>query len=86
MSIEIATLRAEHAAQVAALAIWRAANPMARRTRATAICHNGGARTVFDCVCGSRHSTSTEWRGRDARHVVEWREAHDNCIIAAISA
>ena len=84
IEIEIATLRAEHAAQVAALKIWRAAHPLARRTRATAICHNGGAKTVFDCVCGSTHSTSTDWNGREARHVLVWREEHDNCIIAAV--
>lgn len=53
--------------------------PAMRRTRATAIIRSGAKRTVFGCVCGSRHTCSTEWRGRDSKHVREWRAEHDAC-------
>lgn len=48
-----------------------------RRKRPTAICHSGGKRTIFDCVCGARHTTSTDWNGRYAKHVLRWRAYHD---------
>lgn len=48
-----------------------------RRTGVTAIIHSGGKRTVFGCLCGSRHTTSTDWDGRNAKHVVEWQEQHE---------
>ena len=63
-----------------ARAAWRAAHPMARRDRPTAIVHNGSAQTIFACICGARHSTSTDWHGRDALHVDKWRAEHDGCF------
>jgi len=74
------------AAQATSLTTWRAANPRARRTRATAIVHNGARQTIYGCVCGSRHSTSTDWNGRNALHVGSWRAIHEDCIIAAVAA
>jgi len=74
------------AEQATAFAAYRAANPKARRTRATAIVHNGARQTIYGCVCGSRHSTSTDWNGRNARHVGEWRASHEDCIVAAVAA
>jgi len=50
-----------------------------RRTRATAIIHSGSRRTVFGCLCGAEHTTSTDWNGRTAKHVVEWRDEHAGC-------
>lgn len=52
--------------------------PHLRRTRPTAIFHSGGKKTVFDCICGATHSTSTDWNGRNAKHVINWRDKHDN--------
>jgi hypothetical protein len=78
------SIATEFAAQAAALIIWRAANPKARRNRATAIVHNGGTKTVFGCVCGAKHSTSTDWNGRNAKHVEDWRGEHDDCIVEAV--
>jgi hypothetical protein len=57
----------------------RKAYPEMRRTRATAIVHSGEKRTVFGCLCGAYHTTSTDWNGRNAKHVREWREKHDAC-------
>jgi hypothetical protein len=48
-----------------------------RRTSATAIIHSGGKRTICGCVCGARHTTSTDWDGRNARHVVDWKAKHE---------
>ena len=48
-----------------------------RRTSATAIEHSGGKQTIFGCICGSRHTTSTDWNGRNAKHVIEWQVQHD---------
>jgi hypothetical protein len=53
--------------------------PFLRRERATAIVHSGSQQTIFGCLCGATHSTSTKWRGRDAVHVAVWRVAHDGC-------
>ena len=52
-----------------------------RRTRATAIVHGGGNQTIFGCICGSRHTTSTDWDGRHAKHVLTWRDEHAACSI-----
>ena len=57
----------------------RRAFPVLRRTNPTAIIHNGGARTIFGCLCGSTHTTSTDWKGRDASHVWQWRIEHADC-------
>ena len=48
-----------------------------RRTGATAITHSGGKQTIFGCLCGSRHTTSTDWYGRSAKHVQDWQEQHE---------
>ena len=48
-----------------------------RRSGATAIEHSGGRRTIFGCLCGSQHSTSTDWNGRQALHVQRWQHEHD---------
>ena len=48
-----------------------------RRTGATAITHSGGKQTIFGCLCGSRHTASTEWNGRSAKHVQDWHHQHE---------
>lgn len=61
--------------------------PHLRRTKPTAIYSNGSRQTLFNCICGSIHSASTEWRGREAKHVLDWRRQHDrgcNPVPAAI--
>lgn len=55
--------------------------PRMRRTAATAIIHSGGKRTIFGCLCGSQHTTSTDWHGRDAKHVQDWRDVHSDCAV-----
>ena len=62
-----------------AMAAIRAACPALRRTRATAITHSGSRRTVYTCLCGAVHTTSTDWNGRGAKHVRDWRADHDAC-------
>lgn len=47
-----------------------------RRTGPTAIEHSGGTQTIFGCICGSRHTASTDWDGRNAKHVKEWQGKH----------
>ena len=49
-----------------------------RRTSPTAIIHSGGRQTIFNCVCGERHTCSTDWNGRKSKHVREWRAIHDS--------
>ena len=61
------------------MSIIRDAFPKMRRTAATAIIHSGGRKTIFGCLCGSRHTTSTDWHGRDALHVREWQGDHAAC-------
>ena len=65
----------------AAMRIIRAEFPAMRRTSATAIIRSGGRRTVFGCLCGSRHTCSTDWRGRETKHVREWRALHEACAL-----
>lgn len=48
-----------------------------RRSSPTAIVHSGGKQTIFGCVCGATHTTSTDWNGRRAKHVIEWQRRHD---------
>lgn len=48
-----------------------------RRTGATAIEHSGGRQTIFGCLCGSRHTASTDWNGRNAKHVQDWQGQHE---------
>ncbi len=62
---------------------YRSAHPSARRERATAIEHNGGKRTVFGCICGSRHSVATDWRNKTV-HLAIWRANHEDCAQAWI--
>jgi hypothetical protein len=68
-----------------AIKIIKASFPKMRRTGSTAIVHSGGKRTIFKCLCGSRHTTSTEWNGRKAKHVTDWQSDHVKCaaVIAA---
>ena len=67
-----------------ALRYYRQTKPQARRTAATAIIHSGGKQTIYQCVCGSVHTCSTQWRGRNSRHVQAWRIDHEDCILAWI--
>lgn len=55
--------------------------PALRRTASTAIIRSGSRRTIFGCLCGSEHTASTEWNGRDAKHVWEWRAEHGDCAV-----
>jgi len=64
-----------------AMTILRRAFPLMRRSCATAIIHSGGKRTIFGCLCGSQHTTSTDWHGRDAKHVQTWQDEHAECAI-----
>lgn len=64
-----------------AMKFLRSRFPTMRRTRATAIVHSGGRRTIFGCLCGREHTASTDWNGRAAKHVIEWRAEHDDCAI-----
>lgn len=59
---------------------YRSAKPTSRRTRATAITHSGSRQTVFDCICGSRHTAATAWRDKSV-HVQIWRADHADCAI-----
>jgi hypothetical protein len=63
------------------IALLKKRNPKMRRTNSTAICRSGGRQTIFDCVCGARHTTSTGWNGRSALHVRVWRGEHSDCAI-----
>lgn len=47
-----------------AIKIIRDKFPTLRRTSSTAIVRSGGRATVFGCLCGSYHTTSTDYRGR----------------------
>lgn len=64
-----------------AMTILRTNWPALRRTESTAIVHCGGKQTIFGCLCGSRHTTSTDWNGREAKHVQEWQQEHEDCCI-----
>lgn len=55
--------------------------PAMRRNHPTAIIHSGGRQTIFNCICGSRHTTSTDWNGREAKHVIDWQREHADCAI-----
>ena len=65
-----------------ALAIYRAANPKARRTGSVAIVHYGGIQTILGCVCGAEHTTATRHRGK-TKHERDWRALHADCIVRA---
>lgn len=62
---------------------YRATHPKARRAFPTAIVHNGSSKTVFECICGSRHSCATRHR-YDTAHYWDWRLAHSDCAQAWI--
>jgi hypothetical protein len=62
------------------LTAYRKLYPRSRRTESTAIIHSGGRQTIYGCVCGAEHTTSTEWKGREAKHVLDWRAEHANCM------
>jgi hypothetical protein len=64
-----------------AMTLLRKLFPKMRRTASTAITHSGGRQTIFGCLCGARHTTSTDWNGRNARHVGEWQGEHAKCCI-----
>ena len=64
-----------------AMQILRAAWPTMRRTASTAIIHSGGKRTIFGCLCGATHTCSTEWNGRESKHVQDWQREHSRCCI-----
>lgn len=68
------------------MALLRKAAPLMRREQPTAITRNGGSRTIYGCLCGEQHSTSTEWRGRAALHVREWRSQHAGCCVTLADA
>lgn len=55
--------------------------PRLRRSASTAIVHSGGKQTIFGCLCGSSHTTSTDWNGRAAKHVREWERDHASCAL-----
>jgi hypothetical protein len=73
---------------VVGMKLIRRAFPSLRRTHPWAIVHSGGRATVFGCLCGSTHTTSTDWGGRTRLHVLEWQEEHDDCAdeLAALVA
>ena len=52
-------------------------SPTLRRTAPTAIVHSGSRQTIFDCLCGSRHTCATDFNGRAAKHVREWQKLHN---------
>jgi len=64
-----------------AMRILRKSWPTMRRENSTAIIHSGGKLTIFGCLCGSTHTASTEWNGREAKHVQDWQEEHADCCI-----
>jgi hypothetical protein len=61
------------------LTTYRKAFPRSRRTGPTAIVKSGGIQTIFDCICGSRHSCATRHRG-NTRHELDWRKDHADCL------
>ena len=61
-----------------AMRLYRQTHPKSRRTQPTAITHSGSNRTVFECICGSQHTTATRHRGR-TRHEREWLAEHAAC-------
>ena len=63
------------------MAILRKLYPSMRRTASTAIIRSGAKRTVFGCLCGSEHTASTDWNGREAKHVTDWQREHVRCCI-----
>ena len=60
-----------------AMANLRKRFPFLRRESSTAICQNGGSKTVYGCLCGSTHHCATDYR--QAKHVAEWRAQHAAC-------
>lgn len=59
------------------MAVIRQKFPRLRRDRPTAIVHNGSYKTVYGCLCGSKHSCATNYRA--AKHLRDWRDLHDSC-------
>jgi hypothetical protein len=70
----------------AAMTTIRKRFPRLRRTAATAIIKSGSRQAIYGCLCGSTHSTSTDYRGRHALHVREWEHAHADCALRLMSA
>jgi len=80
------TMNAETANAHTAMTIIRKRFPRLRRTAATAIIKSGSRQAIYGCLCGSTHSTSTDYRGRHALHVREWEHAHANCALHLMGA
>ena len=69
-----------------AMRIIRSRFPRLRRVTATAIIKSGSRQAIFGCLCGSTHSTSTDYNGRNALHVREWEHAHADCVLHLVHA
>ena len=69
-----------------AMTIIRKRFPMLRRTGSTAIIKSGSRQAIYGCLCGSTHSTSTDYDGRNAKHVREWEHAHADCALHLVNA
>ena len=69
-----------------AMTIIRKRFPRIRRSGSTAIIKSGSRQAIYGCLCGSTHSTSTDYRGRHALHVREWEHAHANCALHLMGA
>ena len=62
------------------MALYRASHPSSRRATSTAIVHNGSSKTVFECICGSTHSTATRHRGMTLHEAI-WKATHAECAL-----
>jgi len=69
-----------------AMRIIRSRFPRLRRSGSTAIIKSGSRQAIFGCLCGSTHSTSTDYNGRNALHVREWEQAHADCVLHLVHA
>jgi hypothetical protein len=72
--------------RAAAMKIIRGRFPQLRRSGSTAIIKSGSSQAIYGCLCGSTHSTSTSYNGRNALHVHEWEHAHADCALHLINA
>lgn len=59
-------------------------NPRSRRTHSVAITRSGQCRTVYTCVCGAQHTSSSQFRR--AKHVTDFYSSHEGCMRAALQA
>ena len=69
-----------------AMRIIRSRFPRLRRSGSTAIIKSGSSQAIYGCLCGSTHSTSTGYNGRNALHVREWEHAHADCALHLVNA